>query len=212
MKLGNIIKSYIMSLKIQMTIIDPISILSAPFAQPSLFGTSGLGGVGGLGFLLAIILLVVVRRIMYAVHGRRFSRGRVLSLPVIYLFLTFVTLIPLEYLNPVALLSLLAIPVGFVAGYMFGKQVSFFNKDGVLYFKRSPVILILWLISYITRIVLVYLLGSNFDIVFTVDSILALTSGLILGEAIRVLKGHSQHVSKPAPEKEEEFDLMKEIE
>lgn len=194
-----------------MTISHPLSILALPFTQTSVLGSSGFGGVGGIGFLLAIVLLVVVRRIMYAVNGRRFSTGRVLSLPVIYLVLTFVTLIPLEYLNPMSLLSLLAIPVGFAAGYMFGKQVSFFKRGEVLYFKRSPVILVLWLISYVTRIILIYFLGTNFEIVFLVDSILALTSGLIIGEAVRVLKGHSQHVSKSQAGQDAEFELMKEL-
>ncbi len=188
----------------------PSTVAAFPFTTPSPIVGQGFGNIGGLGFLLFIVAIVVVRRIKYATHGRRFSRGRVISLPAIYLFLTLVTIIPLEYLYPEAMLSLLTIPVGFAAGYMFGKHVSFFDRGGVLYFKRSPVVLILWLVSYITRIFLYYLLGTNFQVAFIVDAILALTSGLLLGESIRVIRGHSQYIGKPSSEPED-FELMKEL-
>ncbi|AKA48763.1 hypothetical protein IX51_06220 [uncultured archaeon] len=89
---------------------------------------TGLGNPGDLAFLLVIVDWVVVRRIMWAVRGRRFSRGRVLSLPIIYVILTAAIIVPLEYAYPIAFKSLLTMPVGFGIGYMFGKQISFLKN------------------------------------------------------------------------------------
>lgn len=172
------------------------------------------GNLSGLGIFLVIIVIVVIRRIMYAVRGRRYSSGRVLSLPVIYLILTVVTIIPLEIQNSIALASLLTLPVGFAIGYAFGRQASFFYKGGMLYYKRSPVVLIIWLISYVSRLFLLFVLYQNFRVLFIVDAVIALTAGMIIGEAIHVLRKHDQFTGSE-PRKDEgsndDFEMMKEM-
>ena len=196
-----------------------IILAAAPMATGQTFAglPAGGGSLGGLLFFLFLIALVIVRRIRYAVRGRRYSTGRVISYPVIYLILTIVTVVPIEIFNPIALTSLLAILIGFPVGYVFGRNTSFFNQNGALYFKRSPYILIIWLISYIGRLFILMEVGANFEIAFIVDTILALTTGILLGEGIRVIRVYnSHHAGSPgdqgkAEDDEHQLGLMKEM-
>lgn len=142
----------------------------------------------------------------------RFSRARVMRLPVIYVILTVLTVVPLEIAYPIALSSLAAIPLGYALGYLFGQKVEFFNSNGVLYFKRSPLILLIWLVSFIVRIVLEFEFSLNLQALFIVDIILALTAGLLIGEAVHVLRSHQNYTQKKTDTEEaQEQGYLKEM-
>lgn len=195
-----------------LVIVAAESLLSVIFnaSTQSTSYTNGIGNLGSLAFLLIIVAWVAARRIMFAVRGRRFSKRRVLSLPVLYIFLTFLLIVPLEYNYPMALTSLLAIPAGFVVGYMFGKQVKFFNKNGALFFKRSPVVMVIWLVSYAARVILFYEFSSNLQVSFIFDAVLALTAGMLIGESIRILRSHSEY-RQGSTGSTEGFEMMREL-
>ncbi|AKA48762.1 hypothetical protein IX51_06215 [uncultured archaeon] len=52
--------------------------------------------------------------------------------------------------------------------------------------------------------------GANFEIAFIVDSVLALTAGMLIGESIRILRGHSEY-SRESSGNGDEFDIVKEV-
>ncbi len=188
-------------------------LLVSPSATPSPgspFATGG--GSTGYIYLIGFLVFIIFLRIMRGIRGRRFSQGRVLMLPVIYILITLATVIPLELSHPIALISLAGIPAGFVVGYLFGQKVQFFNKNGMLYFKRSPVIMIIWLVSFVIRIVLEFEFTLNFQALFAVDVLLAVTSGLLIGESIHILRSHAEHKQKNEEKRsQEETDYVKEM-
>lgn len=198
--------------------LTPLIMISAgTFATNQTFTPfpAGGGSLGGLLFFLVIVALVVVRRIRYAVRGRRYSTGRVLSYPVIYMILTLALVVSADYQDPTALLSLLAIPAGFPVGYVLGRTTSFFNQGGTLFFKRSPFVLIIWMVSYIGRLFILIELGSNFEIGLIFDTILAGTTGVLIGEALRVIQAYRKHTSAPQESSDsgndEQVEMMKEL-
>lgn len=151
------------------------------------------GPNSGVGFLffIAIIALIVIRRVYRGINGRRYTSGRAISLPVIYLIITFLIVVPLELENPIALTSLALIPVGVGIGYIAGRNVQFFERAGMTYYKRSPIVMVAWLISFIARLVLEFEYPNSFNVAFAIDAVLAMTSGMLVGEAVDVLRGYS---------------------
>jgi len=167
--------------------------------QPGLPST---GSMETLVIFLAIIAIIVARRIARGIYGRRYSTGRVLFLPVFYVLLTLVFVIFLNLGDTDIYYTLLLIPAGAVVGLRIGGGISFFMKNGEVYYRRSPAILIIWLASYVSRILLEVLYPTNRTIAFAVDVVLALTAGLIIGEAVHLIQGRRSF--NPAPEKEED--------
>ncbi len=160
------------------------------------------GSYGDLAIFLAIIALIVVRRIIRGIYGRRYSTGRVLFLPVFYIVLTLAFVLFLDSGNQYFYYILLLIPAGLVAGLRVGGGASFFLKNGEVYYKRSPYIMVFWLVSYIARLILLFLYPTNLEIAFAVDAVLAITAGLIVGEAIHLIEGRKAF--KPQMEDENE--------
>lgn len=161
------------------------------------------GSIEELAVILILISLVVVRRIVRGVYGRRYSTGRVLFLPAFYIFLTLVFVIFLNLGDSYIYYTLLLIPAGALAGLRVGGGATFFMKNGEVYYKRSPFILIFWLISYIARLLLDFYFPTNVTVAFAIDVVLALTAGLIVGEAIHLIKGRKDF--KPQAQSEEGF-------
>ncbi len=160
------------------------------------------GSFETLVIFLAIIAIIVARRIIRGIYGRRYSTGRVMFLPVFYVLLTLAFVLFLNLGDTEIYYTLLLIPAGALMGLRIGGGISFFMRNGEVYYRRSPIILIIWLASYVSRILLEILYPTNRTIVFAVDVALALTAGLIIGEAIHIIRGRRDF--NPVPEKEEE--------
>ncbi|MEM0160508.1 MAG: hypothetical protein QXQ25_02145 [Thermoplasmata archaeon] len=137
--------------------------------------------------VFAIFVLIVTRRVYRGIRGRAYSARRVLTLPVLYILITIAFIVPSAILEPFFFITFIFIIGGLILGIRFGEKVSFFYKNGTLYYKRSTFILFFWLISFIVRITMEFLLPSTFIIDISIDSILALTSGLLIGEAIHII-------------------------
>jgi hypothetical protein len=178
------------------------TLIYANATQATQPGLPSTGSMETLVIFLAIIAIIVARRIARGIYGRRYSTGRVLFLPVFYVLLTLVFVIFLNLGDTDIYYTLLLIPAGAVMGLRIGGGISFFMKNGEVYYRRSPVILIIWLASYVSRILLEVLYPTNRTIAFAVDVVLALTAGLIIGEAVHLIQGRRSF--NPAPEKEED--------
>lgn len=137
--------------------------------------------------LAVFMVFIVSRRIYSGMNGRIYRNSRIFSLPIIYLLLTLYSIIPLGLANISYFYVLTLVPLGILVGLRFGGNVSFFIRNNVLYYKRSPFILAFWLASFVLRISLIYVYPGNNEVFFVVDAILSLTSGLIIGESLHTL-------------------------
>ena len=181
-----------------------ISIVTGSAAQTYPFTPTSYSG---LGIFLVFIVLIVIRRVMRGIYGRRYSTGRVLFLPVFYVVLTLIFVAAFSATDIYAYYTFLLIPAGAIVGWRFGGGVSFFMKNGEVYYKRSPYILVVWLVSYILRVLLEFLFPSNLTIAFGVDAVLAITAGLIIGEAIHLIRGRRSFNQTPPGTEPDNFQL-----
>ena len=157
----------------------------------------------GYAFLFIIIAIFLIMRTYRGISGRRFNTSRVYRTPIIYGILLVFFVVYLEYSNPLFFLTLLFVPVGFLIGLRFDIRPKFFYSNQQLYYKRNPLVLIIWLISYLSRLALEFLYPSNIYANLTVDSLLALTTGIIISEAITLLKTYKIFVKEsPKPNQE----------
>lgn len=157
----------------------------------------------GYAFLFIIIAIFLIMRTYRGISGRRFNTSRVYRTPIIYGILLVFFVVYLEYSNPLFFLTLLFVPVGFLIGLRFDIRPKFFYNNQQLYYKRNPLVLIIWLISYLSRLALEFLYPSNIYANITVDSLLALTTGIIISEAITLLKTYKIFVKEsPKPNQE----------
>ncbi len=152
------------------------------------------GGSSGTSasFLILIALLVTVR-VYRNTKGRRFTKSSIYFLPIIYLILTVTSIF--EAGPSVA--DLFATAASLAAGLMIGLRIAggvqFFDKAGVTYFKRSPVIMIAWLISFMARFGIETFYPAIPILGAAIEVILAATTGLIIGEAIHISRGYRMH-------------------
>ena len=142
--------------------------------------------------LIIIIAIIVTLRLYRGINGRAYSRVRVLRAPVIYVVLTLITVVPSGISNIADLGTLILIPVGLIAGYRFGANVTFFRQNGVLYYKRSQLIMIVWLLSLIIRLVMEILYPASSTAILAVNVLLTVTTGLIIGEAMNIIKKENE--------------------
>ena len=91
------------------------------------------------------------------------------------------------------LIILLLIFAGTVPGLIYGQQVTFFDKNYMIFYKRSPYITIFWAVAFMLRIGLEFIYPDNTLALFTVDALLAITLGLIIGESIKTYEKYKEY-------------------
>lgn len=163
------------------------------------FGSSS-GGKGYLIFIIAVLAFGFVRRIYAAARGLAFRRSRVIRLPIMYILITLLLVVPLEITDRVALLTLLGAVPGLGVGYIFGKGVSFFQRNGMTYYKRSPVVMTIWLVSLVARVIIYFEFPQDLSLALLTDVLLSFTAGMLMGEAVHILRGHSEYTSPDKPD------------
>lgn len=163
---------------------------------------------GGLYFTLIFVAVIVALRLYRGIDGRRYSNIRVLRLPVIYSLLTLFTVLAVSLIDNLIIATLAFIPAGAIAGYRFGSNVKFFMKNSSVYYARSPVVMVLWLASFIARYILEFAYPGNLTVILVVDSVLSLTTGLLIGEAVNIMQRRKEF-KETAPSAEHELDSFK---
>ena len=146
--------------------------------------------------LIAIIVVFIAIRIYKGFNGIKFGKKTVYRTPILYLI---IVLLGLAALNPSYLdvvISLAAIILGIIIGINVSAGVTFFEKDSISYYKRSPIIMIVWLISFLLRLIIEVVLPSSMIIATIIELILSLTTGLIIGEALHIVKRYEHYKSK----------------
>ena len=143
--------------------------------------------------LLLILTRVIYRRIKFGIQGRQFKTFRLFTTPIIYSILLIFFMAEFEGNLDYILIVLLLILAGTVPGLIYGQQVTFFDKNGMIFYKRSPYITIFWAVAFILRIGLEFVYPYNTLALFTVDALLAITLGLIIGESIKTYEKYKEY-------------------
>lgn len=76
--------------------------------------------------------------------------------------------------------------------------MTFFFRDGILYYKRSILLYVVWLSLFVTRISFEFFYLNNFYGVLIVDNLLMFSSGLLIGEAYHIIS-KARAISKTTP-------------
>ncbi len=146
--------------------------------------------------ILIIIAVIITLRTYRGFKGTKFSKFAVYFRPIFYtvatlisLFLIFTSYIEILYL-------VIAIAFGCLIGLKMGGGVRFFEKDYVIYFKRSALIITLWLASFIARFAVDYFYSSNFYVNLAAELLLGVTTGMLIGEAYHINDKYKKHINK----------------
>lgn len=143
--------------------------------------------------ILLILARVIYRRLKFGLQGRQFKTFRLFTTPIIYSFLLIFFMAEFEGNMEYILIILLLIFAGTVPGIVYGQQVTFFDKNGMIFYKRSPYITIFWAVAFMLRVGLEFIYPDNTLALFTVDALLAVTLGLIIGESIKTYEKYREY-------------------
>ncbi len=83
--------------------------------------------------------------------------------------------------------------IGLLAGLHLGGGVKFSEKDKQTYYKRSPIILTVWLISYVIRLAVDFIIPTNIYLSIGSSILLSATTGMIIGEAHHIIKEYNSY-------------------
>ncbi len=165
--------------------------------SPQPVPTNSGSSIYTIAFFMIFIVFIIFRRVYRGMHGARFSMVRLFRLPAVYTIITILSSIflPLEYV----FIALGIGVAGLATGIFFGDTATFYYQDSRIFYRRAPVIIIVWLGAFLARITveLVYsgtsqYFGSanNTLVGIIVDLLLAGSTGLLLGETIRTYRGY----------------------
>lgn len=142
---------------------------------------------GGYQFEI-IIAVIIILGIFRGIAGRKYTPFRVLRTPVIYMVFTLLAVFLTSVPNIYAQLMIILLPVGIPLGLRFGMDVKFFTKNGLLYYRRSRSILLIWAAALIVRISLELFSFKSLLAIIVFNAILSFITGMLLGEAVHILK------------------------
>lgn len=166
---------------------------------------STLPGAGAnlysLGFFLIFLAFMVMRRVYRGMNGMRFSTARLLRIPIVYLILTVISMlfVPLEDIFLAAGIGV----AGFVAGFLFGDSANFYMQGENTFYRRSPIILTVWLLALIARVIVEIVFSQSTAFASTsvstaaiiVDLLLAGSTGLMAGETLKIYRKYEEFKS-----------------
>jgi hypothetical protein len=160
-----------------------------------------IGSEQGILVFLVVIALIVARRIYRGLYGGKYRRWRTFFLPALYLVLTLLLALvnPSVFPHYVDALLFLLIVLGVLSGLRFGENVKFYMNNGVLYYKRSPYVLMFWAALYILRLSIEFLLPTTIVYSAILDAALAFSAGLLLGEAFHIVNEKKRFLENQSP-------------
>ncbi len=181
-------------------ILESFLISSASNPPPGINAFPSGGSVQSLYALFIFLAIIVTLRIYRGINGRVYSTYRVMRVPVVYVLLTLFTILAVGTFYPILVATLVLIPAGLLLGYRFGTKVKFFSRNGRLYYARSPAILIVWLVSFIGRLIVEVTIPPTLTVDFVIDVVLCATTGLLIGEAMNIVRKRKEYVEPQSSE------------
>lgn len=158
-----------------------------------------------LEFFAGFVILFVGRRIFRATAGGKYTRSGLVLSPLMYLAFTASTFIGIDLVGLLVCTVFFAIGIG-LSGPLRG-QLRFFEKDGLLYYRRSILIVMGWTVAYVFRLYL--LIFEDLTVGLILSVILSYITGLIIGEAFQIAvqkrmfdfnKSHLEETKEPKDE------------
>lgn len=151
-------------------------------------------------FLVVFVVYISYRRLYRGMHGGKFSKVRLLRIPIIYSVITVISAVfmPLEYIFIALGIGL----AGLAVGSLYGDTARFFDRNSNTYYTRSPIIMVIWLAAFISRIgiELFYTTSTSFFgstgstlPAIIVNMLLAGSTGLLAGETIRIYRKYEEY-------------------
>ncbi len=159
------------------------------------FASSGLP-TKYVGIFFIFIILYLAFRIYKNTRGMQYNPSKVYRGPIIYLILVFLGMATLNPNYAEVITVVLLIIIGYFIGRKLSGGVKFFEKNSVIYYKRSSLILVIWLISFLARFSIEVIYPNFFIPALITEIILALTTGLILGEAHHIVASYNKKEGK----------------
>ncbi|MGC2035533.1 MAG: hypothetical protein WA761_08850 [Thermoplasmata archaeon] len=169
------------------------------------------------GILLAIIVLVIVRRTYRMIQGARASPGYLFGFLGLYLVLLAFTLVSTIVLLPAysAILDIALVVIAGSAGFPWVLRHVKLEKraNGEWYYRLGPIIPIVYLVLFVTRLVIdlvvlgldpfdfygsgtVTLTQTQIDITILVDALFALSTGLLAARSFGVYSAYRKAVAQ----------------
>jgi hypothetical protein len=143
--------------------------------------------------LLAIVAIVVAFRLYRAAKGTKYGAGRIYRLPVFYVLFTAMALATLSLTVADITSAVLVFVFGTIVGLRISGGVAFSKRNGMVYYRRSSAVTMLWLASFVGRFAIEVLYPGSHYALLAVALLLAGTTGLILGEAFHIKKGYEHY-------------------
>ncbi len=142
--------------------------------------------------VLLFIAFILFRRISRGLNGRTYSKARVLRIPIIYGIFTSFFLIELLSNLSYALIAIMMVIPGLIVGAKFGSLSTIYEENGKIMYRRSPIIMLIWAALFIIRIYYEFFLKPDLFVNFLIDSLLAMSLGVLMGEAYHLLEKHRE--------------------
>ncbi len=148
-------------------------------------------------FFAALIFVLVAVRIALSAVGRKYSAARLFLGPVFLVILvaynyynSYLVSISLN-LYSIMKTEVILIPVfvvlGLAAGHKLARKDRVYLKKGTPYYRSSIVISFVWALSFLIKMgIITYLPFLPIGVGLAFSAILDITTGLILGEAIKI--------------------------
>ena len=158
-------------------------------------------------FFVAFVLVFVGRRLYRAVYGGKYTNiGLVLS-PLLYLAFTSFTFIGLGLVG--LLICFIAFAFGLGLSGVLKGQLHFFERESLLYYKRSVSVVLVWTVAFVLRLYMFIFYDITVGLILS--AILSYITGLIIGEAFQIavqkrLFDYQKSHSVPVKDKEQAIE------
>ena len=142
--------------------------------------------------LIIIVLLLVVRRSIRSIRGRKFSKRRIVQRPLLLVILSAVFLFFPVFYQSDLIYFVLSIIAGTIIGTRLGTLSTVYSDRGEFYYRSSIILTSLWIIMYVSRLVLELFFNVSSYLIDTIFIILlSFSAGLFLGEAINLIEKYN---------------------
>lgn len=146
-----------------------------------------------LAIILILVAIYLTVRMYRNLKGTKFNESKVYRLPLIYLTLTIISLFTISPSLTDIIVVIIAIAIGYFIGLRLGAGLQFFEKEGATHYRRAPLILILWMVSFVLRFAIELFYPTNLVLGLATEILLAGTTGMILGEAVHIVRSHKNY-------------------
>lgn len=135
-----------------------------------------------LEFFAAFVLLFVGRKVFRASKGGRYTKFGLILSPLLYLAFTGFTFIGLDLIGLLACFVAFAVGLGFSG--VLKDQLTFFERNGQLYYRRAVTTVLGWTVAFVLRLYLFIFYDVTVGIILSM--ILSYIAGLFTGEAFQI--------------------------